>query len=396
MAIFSTSTLWPALRRLSPLRLAAGLLIAILCTEAVARVAPLVVPKTVRQPFTVLTMAGEETGRGEPGSQVEWRTNEVGARGSFQRPGLAIAAFGTSTTAGAGITQADTFPEVLGARLCGASVDNFARDAAGWSEALVIMEDLARRGRHYDAAIIMAHIGGRSAGHIKPFHAWSDFSAGGGPLAAPVLFKQALRREFHETGKRAPLIATLLAEVRKIRNPPLQGFHHPSPLDENNRALRASSAVQFADSEAHLDEAQRAVIVRRTQSLVEDARQIASHVIVLTQPVAYDEDALPGVAARWLSLYPLAKDRPLYISNRSVAEGIRLGQSVVAEAAAAAGATVVPLDAAMRPMLAETDRLFFDKWHFTAEGHRTAAKIIAPYLCAALVGEGGCSCSGAT
>ena len=76
----------------------------------------------------------------------------------------------------------------------------------------------------------------------------------------------------------------------------------------------------------------------------------------------------------------MVPDRPLYLSNRSVAEGIRLGQSLVRNGAAAAGAQIIPLDEAIRHHLVETDALFFDKWHFAPAGHALAGQFIAPYM----------------
>ncbi|UOM36766.1 hypothetical protein [Acuticoccus sp. I52.16.1] len=377
---FHISPVWSTLVKLKLHRCVLGAIISILCIEAVARVAPHIVAKTVHQPFATTTTRGLE------GVMVEWRVSEVGARGSLRRPGLLIATFGTSTTAAPRITQAQSWPELLKAQLCGAvHVDNFARDGAGPNDIAGLLKDLAARGRHYDVLTIMSWMfPGERMPPGNPFHHWSAYDFGKAPFAAPVLFVRAIRRELHEAEERLTFLHRLLELTRNLRRPSPPGFRHPPSETPENRELRASGIIDFVDRPNALTPEEGKRVRARTEAIVRTALTVSPHVFFLVQPVAFDENELPGVAARWFSLFPAREDQPVYLSNRSVAERIRSVQTYMREGAEAAGATIVPLDEIMRPMLSQTDTLFFDRWHFAPDGHALAAQTIAPYVRTAL------------
>ena len=117
-----------------------------------------------------------------------------------------------------------------------------------------------------------------------------------------------------------------------------------------------------------------------------DADGVSSQVILISQPIAYDEEELPEVANRWYRLYPFPGREKAYFSNRSVATGVRANSKAATDTAQTMGVQVIRLDEHMRPMLRFRDDLFDDKWHFTAAGAEVAAEYVSRRL--ALEGSG--------
>jgi hypothetical protein len=120
-------------------------------------------------------------------------------------------------------------------------------------------------------------------------------------------------------------------------------------------------------------------IQQETRRLIETARTIADHVYLIAQPVAYDEQEIPGVGQNWFDLYPIP-GRDAYYDNRSVAEWIRAETSLMVNTAHEMGVPVIDLDHYMRPLLATRDDLFYDKWHYAPAGARMAAELVAKSL----------------
>ena len=172
----------------------------------------------------------------------------------------------------------------------------------------------------------------------------------------------------------------LLKDATKVTSTEVIGFRHLPPRSRSNRELRNSGKVSLVDVPLDLPAASFATLMYisdRVVQVIDAAKRVSDHVVVVSQPVAYDEGQLPGVAARWFSLYPVEEDRPVYMSNRSFAERLRATSAIALAKASTEGAIIIDLDAKMRPLLSKRDDLFIDKWHFSAAGAVAAAEIIA-------------------
>ena len=154
-------------------------------------------------------------------------------------------------------------------------------------------------------------------------------------------------------------------------------FRHPPSLDIKNRELRNSGKVKLVDRLIQqLSEEEIKYIENRVKALSSLAKSITGNVYFLVQPIAYDEQELPGVSKRWFSLYPLAENEPIYKSNKTVAWRHRLVNSRVIEFAKRNGIKIIDLDNEMRKLLSSNDDLFYDKWHLSPKGAQVTADII--------------------
>ncbi len=172
-------------------------------------------------------------------------------------------------------------------------------------------------------------------------------------------------------------VLRLLKDATKVTSTEGIGFRHPPKLSRSNRELRNSGKVLLVDVPLDLPAATLMYVSDRVVQVINAAKRISNHVVVVSQPVAYDEGQLPGVAAKWFSLYPVEEDRPVYMSNLSVAESIRARSAIALAKASTEGAIIIDLDGKIRPLLSKRDDLFIDKWHFSAAGAVVAAEIIA-------------------
>lgn len=386
--IFEVSSFWSELRVGTPLRWIATILIALVCFEAVARIAPLVIGKHVHRPFSVTTDPCREACDAQ-GKQVVWRTNERGARAEMYRgEAVQIAVFGSSTSANSLITQELSWSEQLRAHLPGeAHIDNFARNGTGNKEMESVLQELRRTGAHYRVVLIMDHFGHeeRPVDDRIAFRDWARVAAEESLLKSPALLRRKLGEELADpfAGLMATLHSHHLFAATADDTAGSRGFRHPPPLAHSNRELRNQGKVQLVDQpDAEPSAEKRRYIEARVARLAELAAAVADHVYFLTQPVAYDELEVPGVSARWYTLYPIAPDRPVYLSDRSVAAQIRAVQKIVVEAAERSGAEVIDIDGHMRPLLRERDDLFIDKWHFAPLGCAIAGEFLAERLVA--------------
>lgn len=388
-AVFHVSPVWVHLLKLLRIRRIFELMIVLVIWEGLALAAPMVVGEEVNQPFRMFAEPCHEGCRSANEIDHFW-TNEMGARGDMMRPNVeSIATFGSSTMAETLLDQADTFPEKLAAhyRADGVSVhvDNYGRDGAGNKEIEVLLSDMAAHGKHYDEIIIMDHWGheDRAATRENTYQYTSRWYAKG-----PVAFAPIIWRGFQQQlGTEPRLIAAeqwVAGEAKALRDVvarPTRGeqaevFHHPPELSPGNRALRASGRIQLVDIRQQMTDQQKAYIEARVDRLTALARKVAPEVVILTQPVAYADNELPGVSSRWDSLYPVSETQPVYKSDRSVAEGIRLTDAVAAYEARQDGAVVVELDSLVKPFLAARDDLFLDKWHAAAPGAALWADLV--------------------
>ncbi|MHC4386242.1 MAG: hypothetical protein ACYSUG_04550 [Planctomycetota bacterium] len=365
------------IRQIGLLKIFISILLILGCMEVVSRIAPHLVSKCVHQRFGHSQRISQVdwSNYGEP---IVWRSNENGARGGlYQGQPVRIAVFGSSTSIDSLLSQDQCWSESLRCSL-GESmvhVDNYARDAAGAAEALHILKDLEKKQIHYDVVLIMAMIG-QSVNIVTTdttcYHYWSSWSAQG-----PLKFPGILRKRAKKQVQQEPFLNRIDRYVQ-------ENWLHPdvdrTPIREKRR-LRNEGLVQLHDVErkkwTDADIQKREAMISK---LLTTAKNVSEHCFVVTQPVAYDQEELPGVSRRWGSLYPIKGTPGCYKNNRSVAEGIRIENTFFAEQAPVYGVDVIDLDRYIRPLLRQRDDLFEDKWHFSPEGCSVAADYIASQI----------------
>ena len=254
-------------------------------------------------------------------------------------------------------------------------IDNYARDAAGAAEALHLLKDLEKKGHRYDLILMMVvirHTVDKKITDKDCYHYWAGWST-----RLPLKFPGVLRKQVKKQLQQEPFLNRIDRYVQ-------ENWLHPdvdrTPLPEKRR-LRNEGHVQFIDTEMKKWTATN--IQKRKEmihAILTTAKNVSENCYIITQPIAYDEEELPGVSRRWGSLYPIKKKPGYYTSNRSVAEGIRRENSFFAEQAPEYGVGVIDLDGYIRPLLRQRDDLFEDKWHFSPKGCSVAAGYVASQI----------------
>lgn len=367
---------WQAARELGLPSGVGAVVIILVCLEAVSRIAPIAVGKQVHQRYLYSTRicAMDCTNKGKP---LTWMANGRGARGDlFHGQPVEIAVFGSSTSEDALLdheqTWAQRLKQELGRDLC--HVDNFGRDDSYIGEATIILQEFGKTGKHYDIVLLQV-IGsptGRKASERTAFHYWGKW-----PLVRRKLtFRSMLPARIAVQASSEPRLVSAYRLLQTTQRPPRV---HPPRNSRANRHLRASGQVQLRYRQRPLTDQAKDSVRSEMRRLVEVARVVADHVYVISQPVAYDENAHAGVAQKWFSLYPIPGEQAYY-DNRSVAEWIRAETALITDVARQMGVSVIDLDDHMRPQLATRDDLFDDKWHYAPAGAEVAAKHIASFL----------------
>jgi hypothetical protein len=361
---------WEAIGGLRSARTLGSLAVVLGCLEAVARLSPLVVGRHVHQPFLYSVERREMPVAGTmvPRTAV-WRGNARGARGDLYRgQPVEIAVVGSSTTASTLLSQEETWPEQLRSRLGRVHVDNYARDDAFQKEAARILRHVAVRGRGYDAILVMTHVDEkrRRDREREALHHWGGWAAKDGWVQADWLLVERLKNQ-------------LAAEPRLKALAP--GRMHERLWRDRERRL--AGGVEFVDEVAVIDDTRRRFVQEETRRLLEAAQAAGDRVFLVLQPIAYDEREHPGVARRWMRLFRVPGRPGCFRSHRAVAEEVRAKNRLMAAVAEEMGVEVVDVDGLLRPHLRERDDLFYDRWHFTAEGAALAASYVAAVMRAA-------------
>jgi lysophospholipase L1-like esterase len=382
MSILQPSPFWRVTRKLWSLRALLALGIIAVCLELVARSAPIMVGKQVHQRYlyTSYTSNIDDTTLGK---QITWVSNGRGARGDlYHGQPIEIAVFGSSTSEDYALDQNRSWAQQLKLQLGSKAyhVDNYARNDSYHRDALAILEELARTGKHYDVVLLMVLIDR----NVRPptsqtgFHYWAQWARREWDFRffeAASLLPRRLSAQVQSEDR----LRTLREWIEEQFRPPQPPSSHPRRSARSNRVLRAGGKVRLQYASLVPDEEDRKIIREETRRTIETARRVADKVMIITQPMAYDENELPGVAERWYSLYPI-EGEDAYQDNLSVAESLREATDVMVEVAESMGAPVIDLDNYMRPQLRERDDLFFDKWHFSEAGAEVAAGFVARAL----------------
>lgn len=384
MKLFQPSGIWRFRKEVSLPRLAVAAVLVCLSAEGVCRLAPHLVGDNVHQPLHAVTLPCHEA-CDQQRQDLRWRTNAHGARGElYHGEKTRIAVFGTSTSVDVSLDQPKAWSEVLVRQFPAGSVhvENFARDGASNNEMEILLRHMAELGRHYDVAILMDHWrrAPEPPSRKNTFHYSAQWYADSGLLHAPELIYERLNDQYLREPR---LVAIKTALSGLWRNSTAQAAPvpvHPFALDTKNRILRNNGTVKLVDVPVEMSPNRKSFITERVSTLVGLAKRIATRVLVMSQPVAYDPHEVPGVGRRWFSLYPVSDNPPTYKSDKSVAEAIRQTNAVALPAARKAGADTLDLDALIRPYLRQRDDLFIDKWHFAPAGSRLAATFIARHL----------------
>ena len=385
---FQPSPFWRVFAKLWSLRFLMAAAIIALCFELVARVSPFLVGKQVHQRYLYEARISQvdDTTRGK---EIHWAANDRGARGELYRgQATQIAVFGSSTSEDWALDQSQSWAQQLMLNLGSDThhVDNYARNDAYHNEAIAILKEFARIGRHYDIVLLMMSVTPFDSYSIDPrshpeslatgFLYWGHWDrAHSRPIAAWKLLLRRLEMQVRSEER----LRNFRNWSKRLFSPPRPASPHPRRNDRANRTLRKDGKVQLKYVLPPFAEEDRKLLAETTRRLLEAAQSAADHVYLLTQPVAYDANEHPGVWEKWFSLYPI-EGEIAYHDNRSVAEAIRRKNAVMVEAAESVGVRVIDVDAHMRPLLAERGDLFFDKWHFSTAGAELAADFIADTL----------------
>lgn len=383
--IFEVSPFWSWLSFFNIKRCALLALIFFLVFEMVARVSPIIWGKHVHRPYAVSYAPCQESCDYQ-GKKVQWYSNERGARGSlYASQNVQIATFGSSTTSNSLVSQKFTWPEQLkGGENSDIHVDNFGKDGAGNKEIESILKHLISQGAKYDAILIMDHFSHeeRKVSDKIAFSDWGKHSSKL-PLKTPELLFNALLDSAKNLVKSNSLLLALSEQILKRRsaNSDDGQYPHPDPLDHKNRESRNAGLVQFVDLPEEAVTTEKVQYIQtRMKTLIQLAKQMTDKVYFVIQPVAFDENELPGVAQNWYSLYPASEVEAIYLSNKTVATRIRNVQQVIADFAKQNNIATIDLDQYLRPKLQERDDLFFDKWHLSPQGNEVAGEFIAAQL----------------
>lgn len=343
--------------------------------EMAARFGAWVIPRTVHPPYLVDSAPASAEAYGGEAYRVRrvWRNNGLGARGDIYRgEPLRAAFFGTSAMACSFLSQEDSFPERFRVEIGGIHVDNYARDWAASVEAGLQLEQMQHRGERYDFVVIMSRPSQkeerRYRGLRDAFYHWGGYQGRGGTFVS-------LDRLVSDLG--APFGPWLRKWFPDDRD---KGYVAGAPRDLGNRELRRSG--KFLDypenPELSADEVARAR--QEAEWLFAHAKQVAPTVIYITESVAYDERAVPGVSARWTLLDPVPGKPGYFLSDRSHAFIRRARSAVMAEVAQTSGVEVFDLDGALRAELRSRDDLFIDHNHFSPAGAAEAGRLLAGYF----------------
>ena len=148
-------------------------------------------------------------------------------------------------------------------------------------------------------------------------------------------------------------------------------------MDLRNRAIRNEGNLKFVQEEPDVDLSQLRTDVGE---IISSAQTIADRVIVLSQPLAYSPNALPGVTRRWITLRPARNEEGAYLDNPSIANEIHTIQNEIRQIATACEVEYVDLSPSVAPLLSQTTELFDDKWHPAPAGAQLIGKVVAEYL----------------
>ncbi len=386
--MFELSPLWPQLKTLRWRRWLVVAAIFLSSLEVVSRLAPTVVGKHfVHQPYLCSSQPSAHD-QFVTSSTSRFITNGRGARGSiFHDQPFRIAILGSSTSADSLLDQDDTWAEVLRDHLGKerVHVDNYAVDGNSNKEVAFFLKTLKESGPQYDMMIFMLHwakLESRDTARLAfPFS--GQWRTPQSMFVSPSLLKRRLLHQIAlepHVKKSGQWLVARLQSLLRPESTRESSFIHPVPLATSNRRIRNSGNIRFQDVPSKLGSKKIEFIKKRVGVIVGLAQDLCRNVVILTQPVAYDERELPGVRRRWFSLYPVSMTEPIYKSNKSVAERMRNVNRLASHAAKMSGALVIDLDAYMRPKLRQREDLFIDKWHFSNAGARLAGVFLAQQL----------------
>ena len=121
--------------------------------------------------------------------------------------------------------------------------------------------------------------------------------------------------------------------------------------------------------------------IKAARKMFEAAMIYSKKVYFITEPIAYDENELPGVSEKWTILHSgvfnaLQKDRDLFVNNKSHAESIRFNNKLLSRVAREYGIKTIDLDSHLRQYLHKRDDLFYTHDTLTPKGTELAAKYI--------------------
>jgi hypothetical protein len=381
MNMFETSEFYVALKRIRLLHVAFGIVLLAMCLEAVGRLAPYIVGIYVHQPF-LYSMRICDIDSANKGKPIVWKANERGARGElYHGEKVQIAVTGSSTSIDTLITQEQTWAEQVRRALGPSAVhlDNFARDGSTSSEAEVIVDRLIADRAHYNALLMMIYLVDETRPDFEAFHYSKDWISSSGPIRFPGILIERMKRQIETE----PLLFDIAQKAKKAMSPASKS-NVPDPLSRSNRALRLSGRLKFVDEQRAIPPEKQSKLRAICRRAVDKAGRIADHVFVILQPVAYDENEHPDVSKQWFSLYPSKTVPGAFLSNRTVAEGIRNRNALVKSVVETTGAHLIDLDSYLRAELPHRGDLFDDKWHFAPKGAALAgahiAKIVKQYL----------------
>ncbi len=369
---------WRAAGQLLSWRTAPACLLMALSVEAVARLCPVILPKTVHQPF-LYSVRESERSKGEQmrGELITWIGNGRGARGDlYHGQSIQLAVLGSSTTACSQLSQEDAWPEQMRARLPGVHVDNFARDGAFQNETVRVLRHLTQIGREYDVVLLMMDISelGQRDTERKAFRHWGQWAPKEGWVQADWLLKQEVEKQI----RKEPRLRRPLRKLGLL-GPTVRQQHWMRHRRE--RVLRATERIQLVDEVAVFGQERLRFIDEETRRLLAAAQELGERVYLISQPMAYAEDEHPDVAKQWARLYPVLRGKKeAYRSNKSKADEVRHKNRLMAEIALEVGVEVIDLDAQIRPLLRDRADLFYDRWHFLPAGSRIAGKFVAEVL----------------
>ena len=369
----SKNSFWKILLNSLNLRLLIAAFILLFTFEAVSRLAPSIVGKQVHQKYLYYKRICQQdcTNKDKP---ITWQANGRGARGDiYHAQQMQIAVLGSSTSIDSLLDQKQCYSQKLKEKLGPAKVhvDNFARDGSGMTQAQIILEHFADKGFKYDAVLIMGHFDIEEENlQTSTFHYWGQWVVDKGTLKFPALLRKRIKQQV-KTEPRLNRIDRWVHDELLGPNKPLK------PGRNEIRVIRKNQADKLVDIPIEVGDSRARLVCEQTEQLIKAAKKVTDRVYVISQPYAYDDSQLPGVADKWFTLRKVNDTDDLYYSNKSIADAGRMQNSMIEQTARSAGAGVIDLDGFMRKFLCERDDLFDDKWHFAPAGAELAAGFIA-------------------
>ena len=156
---------------------------------------------------------------------------------------------------------------------------------------------------------------------------------------------------------------------------------HPKYLERKKvRKLRQSGKVTFSKVPIPtLENPENQLRQKESNELIQLLKKNFKKIVIISQPISYDENQHPEVSQRWKILIPHPTKIGEYYDDESLAKRDRFYMSLIERSAKERNISYIDLDFHLRAYL-KSPQYFADRRHFTPEGMQLASKIVLKKL----------------